>query len=153
MTLIVGLQNNKLKASEVFDIEKLTMYVALSNLFGGYHGLNGHNLKIYFNPITNMFEPISWDSDSGHKIEKIYDYRFAWDDPVYSEKLIEKLALVSSTEFLNNLFNRFGNELNELSNLLKNEYDDNLFDFSVLEYNSNFIKIKFIQKTLLSLGL
>lgn len=140
--LIDGLKAEKLKVSEVFDMDKLTMFVALTNLFGGGHGLTGHNLKIYFNPVTNKMEPISWDSNSGHKIVKILNYKFSNDDPVYTQKLIEKLELVSSTEFVNNLIDNYKKDIKALSSTLGNEFTGTFFDYSVLEYNSNVIKKK-----------
>ena len=138
--MIDGLKNGKLKLSEVFDIDKLTLFVALTNLFGGSHGLTGHNLKIYYNPVINKFEPISWDSDSGHKIQRISNYRFSKDDTLYSQKLVEKLKLVSSTKFVNELVRNYKNELNKLNSALSREFSESFFDYSILEYNSNLIK-------------
>ena len=140
--LLKRLQERKLKVSDVFDIDKLTMFVALNNLFGGYHGLVGHNIKIYYNPVTNKLEPISWDSNSGHKIEKIHHYRFSDGDEIYTQKLIEKLELVSSTNFLNNLNSRLRKDLDKLNKDLSSEYENVSIDLSILEYNSNLIKKK-----------
>ncbi len=137
--LLHGLRKGELKISEVFDIDKLTFFVALSNLFGGHHGLTWHNLRIYYNPVTNKLEPISYDSNSGNKISGIKDYILAENDPLYEQKLIEKLELVSSDEFVQNLYDLHYEQLNALMINLNTEYDIN-FDRSVLEHNSNLIK-------------
>lgn len=151
--LLEGLQKGELKASEAFDVDKLTMFVALNNLFGGFHGFAGHNLKIYYNPITNLLEPISWDSDSGERITKIYNYQFTYKDKLYDEKLIEKLTLVSSKEFLNELINNNQDDLNRLTSNLRKEYPDvSLLDMSILVYNSNVIKKKIFPATALVTG-
>ena len=92
--MLHGLRTGKLKISEVFDVEKLSLYVALSNLFGGHHGLIWHNLRIYYNPVTNRLEPVASDSNSGYKIEGIRQYIFSAEDPIYQAKLMEKLELV-----------------------------------------------------------
>ncbi|SFR58241.1 right-handed parallel beta-helix repeat-containing protein [Maribacter stanieri] len=137
--LLNGLRKGELKISEVFDLDKLTFYVALSNLFGGHHGLIWHNLRIYYNPVTNKLEPVSYDSNSGTKIDYIRNYIFYENDDLYKQKLVEKLELVSSSEFINNLLNSNYNELNSLIVNLNTEFDIN-FDRSILEHNSNFIK-------------
>jgi len=137
--MLQGLRTGRFKISEVFDVDKLTFYVALSNLFGGHHGLIWHNLRIYYNPVTNKLEPVASDSNSGYKIEKVRQYIFSSDDPVYQEKLVEKLKLVSSEEFVQNLYDNNFDELNSLMLNLKMEFRIN-FDHSVLEHNSNIIK-------------
>lgn len=139
--LFEGLRTGKLKISEVFDIDKLTTFMALANLFGGKHGFILHNLRIYYNPITNKFEPVSFDSNSGEKINEIIHYPFSAGDDLYMEKLVEKLQTVSSTEFVNRLLTSSFDELSELSISLNKEFEAN-FDLSVLEYNSNVIKKK-----------
>ena len=155
INLLDGLRSEKLKVSEAFDIDKLTLYVALSNLFGGGHGIIGSNIKIYYNPVTNKLEPITWDSASGHKLDKIYDYSlFKIEDEVYTQKLIEKLELVSSTEFLDNLINGFYDELRLKHMYLFDEFRGQCnVDLSILEYNSNFIKKKIFSSKPLAVSL
>jgi hypothetical protein len=137
--LLEGLRSQKYKISEVFDIEKLTMFTALSNLFGGHHGLIWHNLRIYYNPITNKLEPIAFDTNSGTKITSIQDYPMFKGDELYDKLLLEKLKLVSSTDFINTFAQKYYDDLNTLQVNLNSEFNIEL-DLSILEYNSNFIK-------------
>ena len=137
--LLEGLRSKKYKISEVFDIDKLTTFTALSNLFGGHHGLIWHNLRIYYNPITNKLEPMAFDINAGVKISKIEDYPMSTGDQVYGKLFLEKLKLFSSTEYLNKLTQKYYDELNMLLINLNSEFNIEL-DLSILEYNSNFIK-------------
>ncbi|WP_109299833.1 hypothetical protein [Aquimarina sp. AU474] len=137
--LLNGIKKGELKISEAFDIDKLTMFVALSNLFGGHHGLIDHNLRIYFNPITNKLEPIAFDSHGGFRIDKIINYPFSDNDPIYKQKLLEKLELISSQKFIKNFVDEFYKDLNLISASLKTELKT-YTNLSVLDYNSNFIK-------------
>ena len=137
--MLQGLREGKLKISEVFDVEKLSLYVALSNLFGGHHGLIWHNLRIYYNPVTNKLEPVASDSNSGYKIQNIRDYIYAAEDPVYQAKLVEKLALVSDENFVQQLYNSNYEALNSIMANLKQEFHIT-FDPGILEHNSNLIK-------------
>ena len=137
--LLYGLKEGKFKISEVFDINKLTTYTALSNLFGGHHGLIWHNLRIYYNPITNKLEPISFDTDGGRKITKLQNYPLSTGDDEYNKLLLGKLKLVSSSEFLNRIVEKYYMQVNEVLTNLNSEFKVEL-DLSILEYNSNFIK-------------
>ncbi|WP_299766962.1 hypothetical protein [uncultured Dokdonia sp.] len=139
--LLDGLRLGKYKASEVFDLDKLTTFVAINNLFNGYHALIWHNLRIYYNPITGKLEPISFDSTSGKKMKEITHYPFTEGDSVYHEMVREKLLLVSSTEYINNFLARHKTELTKLNTSLFTEYDQ-FIEEETLEYNSNFIKKK-----------
>lgn len=137
--LLEGLRQGTYMPSDVFDVEKLSMFLALSNLFGGYHGLIWHNLRFYYNPITSKLEPISFDSNSGARLEKILQYPMAKNDTVFQKKLLEKLKLVSSASFINKLILTHNEQLASLKLDLFTEYDAT-FDLDILAYNSNFIK-------------
>lgn len=139
--LLDGLRDGHYKISEVFDVELLSTYVALTNLFGGSHGIIWHNLRIYYNPITNKLEPVSFDSNSGKYIDKLYQYPMSVDDTLFQEKLREKLTLVSSTEFVKNLITNHADELESLKTSLFSEFNNEI-DLDILVHNSNFIKKK-----------
>ena len=137
--LVEGLRQGDYKISEVFDLDKLTTFMALTNLFGGHHGLAWHNLRIYYNPITNKLEPISFDSNSGVKIDKIHHYLFYEDDPEYDTALLQKLKWVSHPDFINTFMSKYQDQLQALKLTFLSEYP-NPIDESVLEYNANVIK-------------
>lgn len=137
--LLEGLRQGKLKISEVFDVERLSTFEALTNLFGGYHGLVWHNVRIYYNPITGKLEPMSYDSFSGSKLEKFRSYPFSQSDEEYQKLLRTKLKLVSSSSYINKFVRKYSDELQELERAMSSEFTFTI-DKSILEYNSNFIK-------------
>ena len=47
--------------SEVFDIERLAKYYAITDLCQGYHSMVWHNQRFYYNPILSKLEPIGYD--------------------------------------------------------------------------------------------
>ncbi len=61
--LLRGFWDGKLTASEVFDMEAMGKFLALSDLWDAPHGLIWHNLRYAYNPVTARLEPISFDSD------------------------------------------------------------------------------------------
>lgn len=139
--LLDGLRQGHYQPSDVFDVDRLATFIALTNLFGGYHGLIWHNLRIYYNPITNKLEPISFDSNSGTRLTKILEYPLTKKDTVLQEKVLEKLKFVSSSDFINDLILNHNTKLEQLKTALRTEYTD-AFDLEILAYNSNFIKKK-----------
>ncbi|MCH8329875.1 MAG: CotH kinase family protein [Bacteroidetes bacterium] len=60
-----------IKVSDAFDIDKFAQFVAIGDIFLAHHALKCQNVKLYFNPITDKFEPILWDPTSyvRYKIE------------------------------------------------------------------------------------
>ncbi len=151
--MLIGLRDGRYKLSEVFDLDKLTDYVALCNLFGGDHSLTWHNLRIYYNPITAKLEPVSFDSNSGKNKTALKDYPFSEGDDVYKKLLIEKLIKFSDQSFIDGIILKHGATLNTISGLVKDEYDYFTFDPSVLEYNSNFIKKNIYTSEIITAGL
>ncbi len=59
--LLRGFQSGKLSASQVFDPDLMGRFIALADLWGGWHTIQWHNVRLYFNPITHKLEPIGFD--------------------------------------------------------------------------------------------
>lgn len=54
-------QSGQLRAAAVFDIERLAKFYAISDALNGRHGIVWHNQRFYYNPITNLLEPVGFD--------------------------------------------------------------------------------------------
>jgi len=84
--------DNKTKIEEVFDLEKWAAYFAIIDLTANYHGAFLKSVKLYYNPINGLFEPIPFDGHrlkpNYHKINMNYDDRILIDivqNPIGSE--------------------------------------------------------------------
>ena len=62
--LLRGFAEGRLPASVVFDTELMGRFLAVSELFGAWHGIRWHNLRFYFNPLTSQLEPLPFDFSS-----------------------------------------------------------------------------------------
>jgi len=62
--LLKGFINDKNRAADVFDVRRMAKFIAISELWGIWHGLETHNLRFYFNPITARLEPVAYDCNS-----------------------------------------------------------------------------------------
>ena len=67
--LLLGFIHSDLKVSQVFDTDKLAKFFAITDLFSMFHGTLPDGIRLYFNPITQLFEPIGSD---GHFLDKAY---------------------------------------------------------------------------------
>jgi hypothetical protein len=61
--LLRAFENGTLRASDVFDVELMARYIAVSEMWGSWHSFSWRNLRYYFNPITSRLEPIGNDPD------------------------------------------------------------------------------------------
>lgn len=52
------------KTSDVFAIDKLARFFAVTDLLGAEHGARWHNARFLFNPLTGRLEPIGFDGDA-----------------------------------------------------------------------------------------
>ncbi len=54
--------DGKLPADQVFDMALVSKWWVLTNLWGACHGAIFHNRYYYYNPVTDLLEPISFDN-------------------------------------------------------------------------------------------
>ncbi|HJP04253.1 MAG: hypothetical protein CL799_13520 [Chromatiales bacterium] len=59
--LLRSFVDGQLKASEVFDVDQLGAFIAISEVFGSWHAVAWHNLRFYLNPVTLRLEPVVFD--------------------------------------------------------------------------------------------
>ena len=99
VNLLKNYREDEIDVSDVFDLEKLAGYVAVSNLFNAHHGFVWHNLRLYFNPFTYTFEPIAFDG-YGNVVKPAYPQSiFGFD------KNNEKKTILNSEYFVYKIFN------------------------------------------------
>ena len=62
--LLHGFRDRSLTASEVFDFDKLSLYLAMTDLFGAYHGVCSGNIRLIYDRDLDRLYPIVWDEFS-----------------------------------------------------------------------------------------
>lgn len=60
--LLEGFRTGVLKPSQVFDMEKLAKFYAITDLTGAVHATSWTNIRLYYNPITSLLEPVGYDA-------------------------------------------------------------------------------------------
>ena len=67
--LLTDYFEGNIPAAQVFDLDRMAAYYASCDALNAYHGIVWHNQRYYFNPITNLLEPIGFDGFGGPPAE------------------------------------------------------------------------------------
>lgn len=141
ISLLRGLAFEKLKPSEVFDVELMAKYLAICELWGSIHELNWNNLKFYFNPLTRKLEPIGFDSDAfiitnpNRLIIEDIGIFFA-EFILQDEKLKNVYKKYLQKYFNNNYLAKLKDFLEKKENIYKKKLDANFPRLSLLNFDT-----------------
>ncbi len=151
--LLESFREGNLSTSEVFDVDKLATFMALSDLMGATHGNWWHNQRFYYNPITSRLEPIGFDSDSGERISNYGLFGMSnlgefnepyqsmiYTDPVFFEKYVSELERVSNESYLEEIFTDLDDELKSNLSIIHKDYPYYYFSTNVFFDNQEYIR-------------
>ena len=140
-------RNGSLKTSEVFDIDKLAKFIAISDLMGARHGNRWHNKRFYYNPITSKLEPIGFDSMAGRKIDSLtfaglnpLHQKPIFDDPIFFAKYVQELERISQPSYLDNLFTELDAGLTRNIDIIHKDYPGYQLSKDIFYNNQNYIR-------------
>lgn len=153
-------RKKKISAVSIIDIELSAKYLALSSIFGSQHGNIPENLIFYYNPITNLIEPIGYDGNVARAIDRYggiitspisayHESTFIkdgvltnlFDSEDFYISYIQQLKRMSEKDYINKLFTTIEKELQANLSILYKEYP--YFDFFKRDFystNQNYIK-------------
>ena len=60
----------EMEINDTFDIKKWAWYFAVTDLTYTFHGANPNQVKLFYNPVSGLFEPIPYD---GHRFNKNFN--------------------------------------------------------------------------------
>ncbi len=158
LNLLESLREGKLKTSDVFDVERLAKFFAITDLMGAEHGSRWHNTRFYYNPISSLLEPIGFDGDSGAikslvgakygvyvglDSSSILDnyYKMIFSDTEFFTEYVKNLERISNPSYLEEMFNEIGDEMQHNLNIIYKEFPFYYFSKDFLDYNQNYIKM------------
>ena len=91
--LLRGFTAGVLPASELFDVNKLGMFLAVSHAFGGSHATYWSNIRFYFNPVTLRLEPVGYNGEifsGGGSVSGIVS-----ENPLVKDMLADSLVVMA----------------------------------------------------------
>jgi hypothetical protein len=134
---------------EIFDIDLLAKYYAITDVVGGYHGIAWHNKRYYYNPVTGKLEPIGYDGFSKggleHMIGKAFlginlsairghkeMYHKLFRDDRFLEKYHQYLEQFSSKAYLDKFIKTISTPLYARLKVIQEEKSDYTFSINYL---------------------
>ena len=78
--------------ADIFDIDLLAKYMAVTDILQADHSLTWHNQRFYYNPVTALFEPIGFDGygeaspddiDAPLFVEKVFTHHHSNTEPIH----------------------------------------------------------------------
>ena len=156
-------RSHKIPAHSIIDFKSTSKYFALSTIFGGQHGHVPLNLVFYFNPVTNLIEPIGYDGNVARKIERyggmITSPNNAYHNDIFIKRgvlttlfesdefytlYIRQLKQMTENNYISKFFKEIENELNKNLGFVYKEYP--YFDFFKRDFYS--ANINYVRKQL-----
>jgi len=125
VSLLTNYQAGLIEAEDIFDLELWGKYLALVDLFGGSHSTYWINLRMYYNPVTSLLEPMGFDHDAGciDCPTALNSYRFSlFGNPMVRVAYSRELEKISSDDYLEKLNEELRKDLTIFSQALRMEY-------------------------------
>lgn len=116
-----SVKNNEIEIGRIFDLEKFATQFAIIDLMAGYHVLGSNNAIYYFNPITNLVEPITREYNTLR-----YSERFTYGDELMIDRFWREGNYFPNKLFQNKEFTI--QYLKQLVKLSDNKYLDDFFE-------------------------
>ncbi len=150
-------------AHEIFDLDNLAKYYALSDITRSYHSVVWHNQRFYYNQITSKLEIIVFDGFTPigpfyfchHPIlgnlteteiytnDKYYQSNFyLFTDTLFVSRYIHYLEKYSEQKFIDSTNKSLLSRISEFEKLVQREYTTYKYDYDFLNKNINTIKSK-----------
>ena len=147
--LLESFRTGELNTSDVFDVDKLAKFFAITDLIGAEHGSKWHNTRFYYNPVTSRLEPIGFDGSSGQHISSIVGtlgvtgggyYGTIFSDPVFFKQYVHELERASQPSYLDNLFTELDVGLTRNIDIIHKDCPWYYFSKDVFYNNQNCIR-------------
>ncbi len=166
--LLHGFQTGDIEVDKLFDLNKFASLVVVSDIIGLKHALFRSNMRLYFNPVTGLIEPIGREWGYLRKetkyttsllIEKpnpivTYHSTIQNDDflsKIYSslefeEEYIKKAKILSNEMFLDSLVSINQTKIDQLLNEIHKYNPFYIFPIDLLKVNQKYIRDKIYTK-------
>ena len=127
--LLNGFHSGNLKTSEVFDIDLLARYFAITELTNTQHSSAWHNMRFYYDPFNSKLLPIGFDGSSkeGKLTNLSIDLSDSWrtklfNDELFAKKYYENLLKVSQKSYLDNFLKKNNEDIKKNELILHKSY-------------------------------
>ena len=158
VSLLELFRDKKLRVDEVFDLDQIAKVMALKAIFGSTE-FDVDDMKFYYNPVSNLIEPISKEVHAEPKrfiagfnpwVFRTNNLRYPrqksflnlfYDDKIFYEKYLKELNNYSKIQYVSNLVEENKSEFEKIKRLLKINFPtEEIFLIEDFEKVSSFIQ-------------
>jgi len=140
-------REGSLSPNEVFDYEAWSKYLVLADLFGADHGFFWENYRLYYNPVTGLFEPIPFDNEPGKMIEYLAVHEKdpeplsqLFSDEEFNREYVKQLIKYSDQSYIGGKISQYAQDIDYYTKLLRQDYPGYSFDPMNFFENADFMK-------------
>jgi len=157
-----GFLNGEIETNKLFDLEKFASFYVVSDLMNGKHALFFMNMRLYYNPVTGLVEPIGreWgylrketetepslsisqpgqhsqiDLRENQLLSKIFDSH------IFEEQYINKADIITTPQYLDSILAINEKEFTSLIRKIHKQNPFYIFPIDILRKNQAFIREK-----------
>ena len=126
VSMLRGVWTGQMRPSDVFDVNLMGHFLALTNLWGGQHGLVWHNLRYYYAIWSTRIEPVGFNANALDPASAEIDLApgVFYDDPLLEAAYIKHALEVTSPEYLSKLEADLGPQFLAWNQALNVEFGD-----------------------------
>ena len=137
--------NSKRSLEQTFDLDKFAKFFAIIDATYTLHALSPGTLRLYYNPVSGLFEPIPFDGQRGVPNYSKFNSDFNnnllidyinqggwWIDnfflkedkinEIFYNKYVENLKIISSDTYLKKFFKNKKNEIKRINSFIYADY-------------------------------
>lgn len=143
---------NKLELEDVFDIRQWSSFLSIIELTSAYHALKYGNLRLYYNPVTMLIEPIAYDAEinedllTGKNYFNNLDFDY-WQIPFFIRDMlkndkfyksyISQLRKLIDENYLNEFFEKNNDFIDNQIKIINSDFN---YSFYNMEFVKHFLK-------------
>lgn len=136
IALLDGFRKGTHSPAMTFDLDKMARFFAVCDVFQAYHGIAWHNLRFYFNPLSNRLEPIGFDGctyPGGEPVQALGQgggyqraplFQELYRDTTFMAAYHHHLMRISSRDYLRNFLDGLRSDLLIRQQWLSEEFKD-----------------------------
>jgi len=130
--LLSSFQSGEKSASEVFDVPSMGRFFALADFWGAGHTTNWRDIRFYYNPITGLLEPISYDAlplrscCTRDELANVFIDSRMFNDPQIQATYAQELERITKTEYVQELIGELKPSFDAIQNELSQEFEEGL---------------------------
>ncbi|MFN0060856.1 MAG: hypothetical protein ACKVX7_20565 [Planctomycetota bacterium] len=101
LALIRAWRDGDLAPSQVFKVEELARYLAVSEVWNAFHAMTWHNVRFYYDPVVARLEPIGFDaSPSDERHDELCALVDVWTQDVLRDPAIASAFMAALERLL-----------------------------------------------------